>query len=761
MDFHREFRIDQEPSLLDLIFTNEESMVDNLEFNAPLGKSDHVSILWTFYSYTDVKTGEYLSEKRSWYKADFKAINEQFASVEWEGKFQNMDVEQSWNEFKQKYEECVDKYVPYQTVKASRKQPWFRKKVKEAVRKKQLLFKKSKRTNQYVDKLAYVRQRNETGEIIRNAKRNYEAQIMRSVKTEPKKFYSYVKSKQKVNVRVSNLKKEDGSMTEDDKDNCEVLSEFFSSVFTKESGNNEMPNFESRCEESLDSVKISEDLVMKKLSVIKVDKSQGPDGISPRILKECRSSIAKPLYLIFKKSIESGTVPHDFKNANVTPIFKKGNRSSPENFRPVSITSVPCKILESIIRDSMVQHLDKHKLMSKDQHGFVKGRSCLTNLLETLDDITSSLDEGEGMDMVFLDYKKAFDTVPHKRLLYKVRKYGFGDIYINWIKDFLTNRKQRVHIRGQFSEPTEVLSGVPQGSVLGPLLFILFVNDIPDTVNAKVKMYADDTKVYERQTEADSLQRDLERLEEWSRKWLMKFNELKCKVMYFGKNNPKHTYLLGNTELEKVTNEKDLGVYITDDAKPSLQCVEAAKKASQALGFIKRTFTYYDRRSFAILYKTYIRPHMEFAVQAWNPYLKKDIECLEKIQHRATKLVPELRNLEYRDRLRELNLYTLEQRRERGDLIEVYKIITGKENIECEKFFKFRVNSNTRGNSMKIYKPRLKKSILQRVNFFSIRVVNAWNELPDYVISSTGINSFKNNLDRYYRRRHGATEASA
>ena len=253
------------------------------------------------------------------------------------------------------------------------------------------------------------------------------------------------------------------------------------------------------------------------------------------------------------------------------------------------------------------------------------------------------------MDMVFLYYKKAFDTVPHKRLLYKVRKYGFGDIYINWFKDTLTNRKQRVHIRGQFSEPTEVLSGVPQGSVLGPLLFILFVNDIPDTVNAKVKMYADDTKVYERQNEADSLQRDLERLEEWSRKWLVKFNELKCKVMYFGINNPKHTYLLGNTDLEKVTNEKDLGVYITDDAKPSSQCVEAAKKASQALGFIKRTFTYYDRRSFAILYKTYIRPHMEFAVQAWNPYLKKDIECLEKIQHRATKLVPELRNLEYRE----------------------------------------------------------------------------------------------------------------
>ena len=171
----------------------------------------------------------------------------------------------------------------------------------------------------------------------------------------------------------------------------------------------------------------------------------------------------------------------------------------------------------------------------------------------------------------------------------------------------------------------------------------------------------------------------------------------------------------------------------------------ADKKASQALGFIKRTFTYYDHQSFATLYKTYIRPHMEFA---WNSYLKKDIECLEKIQHQATKLVPELKHLNYKDRLKALNFMTLEQRRERGDLIEAFKIITGKENIQCEKFLKFRDNSTTRGTSMKIYNPRLKKSIAQRVNFFSIRVVNALKQLPEYVISASGINIFKNNLDR-------------
>ena len=631
------------------------------------------------------------------------------------------------------------------------------------MRKKHVLFKRYKRTKSYVNKVAYIYQRNITDSILSKAKRDYESKIMRSVKTEPKKFYSYVKSKQKVNVKVPSLKRADGSMTDTDTENCNVLSDFFSSVFTKEPEGNDMPQFDSRCDNILNFVNISEDIVLKKLNSVKVDKSQGPDGINPRILKECSSSVVKPLHIIFKKSLETGTVPKDFKEAYISPIFKKGSRNDPGNYRPVSVTSIPCKILESLIRDSMVNYLDIHKLIAKEQHGFVKGRSCLTNLLETLDDSTNSLDEGEGLDMIYLDYSKAFDSVGHKRLIHKIKSYGFGDVFINWITDFLANRKQRVFLRGHLSEQKDVLSGVPQGSVLGPLLFILFVNDLPDIVNGKVKMYADDTRLYDNQRNSGSLQEDLDKLEKWSREWLLRFNELKCEVMHFGKGNPEHTYKIGQTELVKVTEEKDLGVYIKNDAKPSLQCIEAAKKATQALGFVKRTFSHFDCTSFSVVYRTYIRPHMEFAVEAWNPYLKKDIECFKKIQHRATKLVPQLRNLEYEERLKVLNLTTLEERRVRGDLIQAYRIITGKDNVNCEQFFKFRENANTRGNIMKLYKPRLRKSIQQRVNFFSVhvRVVNAWNELPDDVISAPTVNSFKNRLDRFNKYRHGAQEASA
>ena len=210
----------------------------------------------------------------------------------------------------------------------------------------------------------------------------------------------------------------------------------------------------------------------------------------------------------------------------------------------------------------------------------------------------------------------------------------------------------------------------------------------------------------------------------------------------------------------KVTEEKDLGVYVTENGKPSKQCVEAARKASYALRTVKRTFSTFDIDSFSHLYKSYVRSQMEYCVQAWNPYLKKDIEILEKIQKRATQLVPGLRNLPYLERLRALNLSTLEERRERGDLIETFKILTGKENVPRDKFFSLNQNI-TRGNSMKLYKPRLNKSVLQRVNFFSIRIINAWNRLPDHVISAQTTNVFKNRLDKYMKIRHGAEEAMA
>jgi len=358
--------------------------------------------------------------------------------------------------------------------------------------------------------------------------------------------------------------------------------------------------------------------------------------------------------------------------------------------------------------------------------------------------------------VIYLDYKKAFDSVPHRRLIEKLKGYGINGHLLEWITSFLTSRTMRVGVKGSFSEWIEVLSGVPQGSVLGPLLFLLFVNELPDWIVNSMRMFADDTKLWaEIRSESDnnSLQKDLDELSSWSRKWLFKFNPLKCKIMRIGHRLDTRYFMTdvsGRNELQTVKAEKDLGVFCTDDLKPSTQCIKAAGKARSVLAMVHRSFRRLDPEDFLLIYKTYIRPHLEFCVQAWSPHLSKDIQCIERVQRAATRLVPQLKYLSYEGRLDRLGLTTLERRRSRGDLIETYKLMTGKEKVFREQFFQIASNGhNTRGHSLKIAKQRTHLDL--RKYFFSQRVVNEWNSLPQHVVDAPSTNSFKGRLDRYQK----------
>jgi ribonuclease P/MRP protein subunit RPP40 len=312
-----------------------------------------------------------------------------------------------------------------------------------------------------------------------------------------------------------------------------------------------------------------------------------------------------------------------------------------------------------------------------------------------------------------------------------------------------------------FTEWVDVISGVPQGSVLGPILFLVFINDLPNHINNECRLYADDNKVIapiSSEDDAFNFQNDIYKLDEWSEKWSMALNFEKCKIMHFGKNNVEYPYYLKNNgvtqRIETSSVEKDVGIYISDDLKWSKQVRSAACKANNILSVIDKTFTYKDKNLIRMLYCTYVRPHLEFAIQAWCPYFMKDIDELEKIQHRATKLKPELRHLDYRERLKALNLTTLEIRRLRGDLIQVFKIMKGFEVVELsslsiiDSLEAVGPASATRGHKMRI-KAETVSNYLPRKNFFSNRVVFAWNRLPNKVIESTTINQFKNNLDAF------------
>ena len=278
----------------------------------------------------------------------------------------------------------------------------------------------------------------------------------------------------------------------------------FSSVFTRENTSS-LPVPETKFNgsegERLGQLVVTPDVVASKINSMKENKSPGVDGISPKILKETVEQISSPHAPVFNMSLLEGIVPLEWKEANIIPLFKKGSRNKSVNYRPVSLTSVICKLLETIIRDHMMDFLVKHKLINTSQHGFLKARSCLTNLLCFFEEITKWVDVGSPVDVIYLDFQKAFDKVPHQRLILKLKSHGIGNSIINWIEQWLTDRKQRVVVDGGVSSWKSVLSGVPQGSVLGPILFLVYINDLEEGVTGSILKFVDDSKLFRKTKE--------------------------------------------------------------------------------------------------------------------------------------------------------------------------------------------------------------------------------------------------------------------
>jgi len=270
---------------------------------------------------------------------------------------------------------------------------------------------------------------------------------------------------------------------------------------------------------------------------------------------------------LYYSSMNEGDVPLDWRSANVTPSFKKGSRNQPENYRPVSLSQLS-KVMESVIRDVITEHLDRYKLIRDSQHGFRRRRSCTTNILEFLGVVTNVVNQKGNVDVIFLDFTKAFDRVPHRRLLAKLQSHRIDGKVVRWAASWLTGRKQRVCIYGSSSHWADVLSGIQQGSVLGPLLFLIFINDLEDDIMNVILKFADDIKILRKVTNTTDglrLQQDLNRLCDWADKWQMEFNIAKCKTMHTGSGSIEYDYSMEGHPFDVVTTEKDLGVLISSN----------------------------------------------------------------------------------------------------------------------------------------------------------------------------------------------------
>ena len=629
---------------------------------------------------------------------------------------------------------------------------WLTNKVREAVKSKEASFRKWKSCPNEETKKEHKLWQKTCKRVIREAKKEFEERMASDIKGNNKSFFKYVRSRKPAREAVGPLDGEGGGEEiKGDLEIAEKLNEFFASVFTAEDlGQIPQPGQPPLTKE-LSQIMVNKDDVLDQIDKLIINKSPGPDGIHPRVIKELRNEVADLLTRVCNLSLKTATVPEDWRRiANVTPIFKKGRRGDPGNYRPVSLTSVPGKMVESLIKDRIIKHVEEQALMMESQHGFCKGRSCLTNLLEFFEKVNRHVDVGEPVDIVYLDFQKAFDTVPHQRLLRKLHSQGIRGQVLLWIQNWLRARKQRVGVNGQLSQWREVKSGVPQGSVLGPVLFNLFINDLETGISSEVAKFADDTKLFrvvKTKRDCEELQKDLSKLGEWAEKWQMRFNVKKCKVMHIGAKNQNFTYRLMGSELSVTAQERDLGVLVDNSMKVSTQCAAAIRKANSMLGVIKKGVENRTANIIMPLYKSMVRPHLEYCVQFWSPHLKKDIVELEKVQKRATKMITGLGHLSYEERLQRLGLFSLEKRRLRGDMIETYKIMHGRDRVDRGTFFSLSHNTRTRGHPLKLSVGRVKTD--KRKYFFTQRVIGVWNSLPQEVVMASGLDAFKRGLDRF------------
>ena len=561
-------------------------------------------------------------------------------------------------------------------------------------------------------------------------------------------FYKYVNKKLSRPSGVGSLIDDKDALITDDVHKADLLNNYFSSVCTKDDGN--LPNFISRTSSTIETISFTPAIITRCINKLKTNTSAGPDGLPTIILKKLGDSIAYPLSMFFTSFMSVSKLPTEWKSAIVTPIYKKGQSSCCNNYRPISLTCTSCKIMERTIVLELTGYLRANNLITREQHGFLTRRSTTTNLLETLNDWTVAINGRHLVSTVYIDYSKAFDAVCHTKLIHKLRAYGICGNLLDFIEFFLMDRCQRTRVGYSLSGVTYLTSGVVQGSCLGPLLFLLYINDIVNVFDDNVvcKLYADDVKLYcyiDSNADTETLQHNIDALRIWSDTWQLNISIAKCAALTLGNRSiTLDPYRLYNSDIVNVCNTRDLGISIDSHLKFTLHINQLCGNARRKIGLLFKCFTTRNPLILTKAYTTYVRPILEYASVIWNPVYVGQIYQIESVQRHFTKRIMPT-DISYSDRLSQLKLESLELRRLKTDLIMLYKIIKGLVDLDFKQFLVLNLNTfNTRGHAFRIA-PEC-ATVNCRRHFFTQRVTNIWNSLPADIVNFENLNAFKVSL---------------
>ena len=544
-----------------------------------------------------------------------------------------------------------------------------------------------------------------------------------------------------------------GNLTQDSEAKANSLNDQFFSVFSDNKDNFKGQLNPKTKTPTMSNININANGVLNLLKNLKQGKATGSDAIPINLLKLCCNELTPVLTLLFQASLNQGKIPSDWREALIVPIFKKGDKTSAENYRPVSLTSITCKILEHIIHSSVMKHFDLFNVLNDCQHGFRKFRSCESQLISTTKDFIDSLEDNVQTDAILLDFSKAFDKVHHSSLLLKLDHYGVRNNLLCWIQDFLNDRTQKVVLEGKESNSKPVLSGVPQGTVLGPLLFLVYINDMSEKLSplTKVKLFADDSLLYRRiygKKDADILQKDLTTLTEWEIKWKMSFHPQKCQLISFRPHkNLKFDfqYSIHGTVLERTENAKYLGANLDSRLNWKTHINSSVKKANSALFFLKRHLYSCPKNIKEQCYFACVRSKVEYACSVWDPHSIEDINNIEKIQRRAARFVSN--SYDYKTNcnhlLKDLDWTPLSERRAQYKATNMFKARNDLLKIPLNHLHQN--NNKTRASSNGNYAIPRSKTTLHLHSFYQSSV-RLWNAVPSSVQNSASVEDFKKGI---------------
>lgn len=757
-------------TLIDLCITNSPDKI--VESGViPLGISDHSLIYMCRKFHYSNKGSRRMIPKRSFKKFKSEDFISDLKLIDWTDIALMTDPNTMWQAWKTRFIKCLDFHAPLRTKRIGKKRnPWITSDLLKKMSKRDILKKRAERSNSDDLWNDYKKERNSVNNAIKCAKRDYFMDNIEQSRGDMRKTWKLINelsSRQCKTSDISQIIIDERKIT-----SSSEIAESFNTYFTNigESLASKIPAididpeaFMNETSKTFSFRKITEHELYKLINNLDVNKATGLDGIPCRILKLAANVITPVLVDIFNCSIETSIFPTEWQLARVSPLFKKGSKTELENYRPISVLPVVAKLFERVIYNQLYNYLNSNDLLVDCQSGFRSQHSTLSALLEATNTWAVNIDNGLLNGIIYIDLKKAFDTIDHELLLRKLGHYGFDTQVLKWFESYLDSREQKCSVNGNLSEPRQISCGVPQGSILGPLLFLIYINDLPNClVMAQPRMFADDTNITVSADNLSDLRLNLNKaltdLSVWLKANKLSLNLTKTEYMIIGSrqrikattDNESIIVQLESKTISKVDSTKSLGVHIDANLSWKTHVDSTSKKISSGIGALKRLRPFVSQETSTKIYKSLIEPYFDYCNGVWHNTSNELCDKLQKLQNRAVRIITKS---DYKASvsplLKTLNLVPLSTRWKRQLSVTMFKILHNSMPSYLSNIFSpYSTNHNLRNINNKLSLPKPRTDFLKRSISYS--GAKLWNDLPSKLREITSLAEFKGEICRHF-----------